>query len=60
MGSDEIFIEFIVQGNVVKATAIDSKSGREASVMGPASSPREPLAQAAVRKLQYVIKKNNG
>ena len=57
MNSDEIFIEFVVQGNFVKATAIHSKTGHEASIMGPASSPREPLAQAAVRKLQYVMKK---
>jgi hypothetical protein len=55
---NEIFVEFVVQGNFVKATAIDSKSGKEASIIGPATSPRAALAQAAARKLQYVLKKS--
>jgi hypothetical protein len=58
--SDDVYVEFVVQGNFVKATAIHSKTGREASIMGPASSPRAPLAQAAFRKLQYVMKKDAG
>jgi hypothetical protein len=53
----EILIEFIVQGNVVKATAIDAASGVEASIVGPAGAPREALSQAAVRKLKYVLEK---
>lgn len=53
----EILIEFIVQGNVVKATAIDAASGVEASIVGPANAPREALSQAAVRKLKYVLEK---
>ena len=57
MGGHEIYVEFVVQGNFVKATAIDAKTGIEASIMGPASSPREPLAAAAARKLKYVMEK---
>jgi hypothetical protein len=53
----EVFIEFVVQGNVVKATAIDSASGLEASIFGPANAPREALSQAALRKLKYVMEK---
>jgi len=53
----EIFIEFVVHGNAVKATAIDSATGVEASIVGPASSPREPLAQAAAKKLKYLLEK---
>ena len=53
----EIFIEFVVQGNVVKATAIDSATGIEVSIVGPANAGRELLAQAAARKLQYVLEK---
>lgn len=53
----EIYIEFIVQGNVVKATAIDSVTGLEASVVGPASAPQSVLAQAARRKLEYLARK---
>jgi hypothetical protein len=53
----EILIEFIVQGNVVKVTAIDSASGVEASIVGPANAPKDALSQAAVRKLKYVMEK---
>jgi hypothetical protein len=55
----EIFVEFIVRGAVVKATAIDSKSGTEASIVGPAAAPRAALEAAAVQKLNYVLKKRN-
>lgn len=60
LGGKEIYVEFRQQGNVVKVTAIDPGTGVEASVMGPASAPRGPLSDAAVRKLQYVLKKKNG
>jgi hypothetical protein len=53
----EILIEFVVQGNVVKATALDPVSGIEASIVGPVSGAREALAQAAARKLKYLLEK---
>ncbi len=53
----EIFIEFVVQGIVVKATAIDSATGIEVSIVGPANAGRDVLAQAAARKLKYVLEK---
>jgi hypothetical protein len=56
----EVFVEFIVQGAVVKATAIDSKTGTEASIVGPSNAPRAALQAAAVRKLEYVLKKQGG
>ena len=56
-GKDEVFIEFVVQGNVVKATAIHAATGTEASIVGPANAGRDVLAQAAARKLQYVMTK---
>ncbi len=56
----EIYVEFVVQGNVVKATAIDSATGIEASIVGPAKAGRDVLSQAAVRKLEYVMKKKSG
>ena len=55
----EIYVEFIVQGNVVKATAIDSATGTEASVVGPASASQAVMAEAARRKLEYVMKKKS-
>jgi len=58
-GKDEVFIEFVVQGNVIKATAIHAATGTEASIVGPANAGREILAQAAARKLQYVMAKKS-
>ena len=57
MSKGEILIEYVVQGNVVKVTAIDSATGAEASIVGPANAPRTTLAQAAARKLKYVMEK---
>ena len=53
----EIFVEFVILGNSVKATAIDPESGLEASVVGPASAPRAVMAEAARKKLDYLAKK---
>jgi hypothetical protein len=58
MNKKEILIEFVVQGNVVKATAIDPDTGTEASIVGPVNAGREALMEAARRKLEYVLKKN--
>lgn len=57
MGGHEIYVEFVVLGNTVKATAIDPVSGVEASIVGPASAPQAVLAENARRKLEYVLKK---
>ena len=56
----DILIEFVIQGNFVKVTAIDAATGTEGSIIGPANAPREALSQAAVRKLKYVIEKKKG
>ena len=56
----QIFIEFVIQGNVAKATAIDPASGIEACVMGPANAPKAALADAARRKLEFLMKKKDG
>lgn len=53
----EIFLEFVAQGNAVKATAIHAATGTEASIVGPANAGRDALGQAAVRKLKYVMEK---
>jgi hypothetical protein len=59
-GGGEIFLEIVVQGAFAKATAIDSVSGVEATVIGPASAPRATLADAARRKLEFLLKKEKG
>jgi len=55
----EIYVEFVVMGNTVKVTAIDSETGLEASVVGPANAPRSAMADAARRKLEYLARKNS-
>ena len=57
VAGQEIYVEFVSQGNFVKATAIDSASGIEASIVGPANAPRSTLAEAAAKKLKYVMEK---
>ena len=59
MSGREIFVEFVILGNSVKATAIDPDSGLEASVVGPAGAPRTAMAQAARNKLNYVATKKS-
>ena len=54
MSGREIYVEFVMLGNVVKATAIDPDTGVEASIVGPASAPRAILAENARKKLEYV------
>jgi hypothetical protein len=56
-GSGPIYVEFVVMGNTVKATAIDPVTGIEASAIGPASAPQAVMAEQARRKLEYVLKK---
>ena len=57
MSGKEIFVEFVILGNTVKATAIDPDTGLEASVIGPAAAPRAAMADAARRKLEFLQKK---
>jgi hypothetical protein len=53
----EIFVEFVILGNSLKATAIDPETGLEASVIGPANAPQSTMAQAARRKLEFLQRK---
>ena len=59
MPGKEIYVEFVVMGNTVKVTAVDSETGLEASVVGPANAPQAALAAAARRKLEYVAKRQS-
>ena len=51
-------MEFVVLGNSVKITAFDPQTLREVSIIGAVNTPRKMLEKLAVRKLQYVLKKN--
>lgn len=48
-------------GNVVRVTAIDPVTGREAVIQGPAGAGETLLARTAVNKLAYLLgKKQKG
>jgi hypothetical protein len=59
LSGKEIFVEFVILGNSLKATAIDPESGLEASVIGPANAPRHVMAEAARNKLNYMARKKS-
>jgi hypothetical protein len=48
----EVYFEFIAVGPAVKVTAIDSLTGTEVTVMGPASAAQADLQQLALQKLK--------
>jgi hypothetical protein len=56
----EIFIEIVTVGTFAKVSAIDSETGIEVSITGPANADRETLEAAAVAKLEYRLKKEEG
>ncbi len=56
-GGREILIEIITIGAYAKIVAIDSATGTEISLTGPADADRSTLEAAAVRKLQFVLNK---
>ncbi len=53
----DYIVEFIQQGRFVKVTAVDPVSGIEAVIIGGAGQRQEILAQAAINKLEYLLKK---
>ena len=59
MRSDEdgVIVEMIGIGRYVKVTAVDTRSGIEASIVGDPRRGERALREAAVRKLRYVMAK---
>ena len=56
----EVILEFRQIGNAVKVTAVDPETLVEVSIMGSAASGEETLRRAALRKLDYVLRKRQG
>jgi len=50
-----VLFEFRRIGASVKVSAIDPTTGTEVSLVGPASAGERALAEAAVKKLRYVL-----
>jgi hypothetical protein len=51
-GQREVYFEFTAIGSVAKVVAIDSETGIEVSVMGPASAAQRDLERLALQKLR--------
>jgi len=56
----EVYFEFIAIGPTVKVTAIDSLTGTEVVVMGPASAAKADLEQLALQKLKARLIRERG
>jgi len=57
-GKDGYIIEYYQLGNSVKVTAFDPLTLTEVTIIGVPGLSREALARNAIRKLEYVIGKN--
>lgn len=53
----EIIIELFPVGNLVKVSAMDTKTLTEVSIQGPKSAGEEILKRNAMKRLEYVLKK---
>ncbi len=56
----EILIEIVTIGAYAKVSAIDSATGTEISITGPANAERAALEAAAIQKLEFMLKKRAG
>ncbi len=54
----DILLEFVPIGPYVKVTAIDTKTLTEASIQGPKNAPQSVLKTNALKRLEYVMRKN--
>ncbi len=54
----EVILEFHQIGQIVKVTAMDTKTLTEISIQGPASAGESLLKTNALKRLEYVLKKN--
>ena len=62
MGTDslegrEVYVELHRIGQVVKATAMDTLTLTEVVTQGPVSAGEKALKEAAIRRLEYVLRK---
>lgn len=52
-----VIIEFIQQGNFVKVSAVDTRTGIEGVIVGDPSVGEKKLEKLAIQKLEYVMGK---
>jgi hypothetical protein len=56
----EVIFEFRTLGNVVKVSAVHVATNTEVCLMGPPGAGEYVLKKAALRKLEYVLKRCGG
>ncbi len=57
MSGQEVIVEFIKVGRVLKVCAICAKTGREVSMVGDPKASQKELERIAINKLKYVMQK---
>jgi len=55
---NDILIEYVRMGNILRVTAIDSATGTEVVFQAPASLHPKEVRRTAVNKLKYVLGKS--
>lgn len=60
MNPHEILFEFVRLAGTLKVTAIDPASGREASIIAPPGPDQAALRGLALRKLEYLLRRDRG
>ena len=54
----DVIIEFYQVGAYVKVTAVDTATYTEVSIVGDPTRSEDALKRAAIRKLEYVLKRD--
>jgi hypothetical protein len=54
----EIIFEFHPVGQIMRVSAMDTASLTEISIQGPVTTPQNILERNAMRRLEYVLRKN--
>jgi hypothetical protein len=54
----EVIIEFFPIGTFMKVTAMDVQTLTEVSIQGPVNAGQEMLKRNAIKRLEYVMRKN--
>jgi len=59
-GPREVYFEIARLGDVMRVTAIDSETGREATATGPAKAQQADLERLALGKLERLLAERGG
>ncbi len=54
-----VIVELIPMGSYIKVSAICEDTGREVSIVGDPKVPQKQLEELAIKKLKYVIRRDD-